>query len=63
LLAFLAYLEKIDNQSRRFFWHGKKLKKGYYMVKLSKVCVSKKKGGLGILDLQKKNVNLLCKWW
>jgi hypothetical protein len=33
------------------------------MVKWSKVYRSKKKGGLGILDLQKQNVNLLCKWW
>jgi hypothetical protein len=33
------------------------------MVKWSKVCRSKKKGGLGILDLQKQNISLLCKWW
>jgi hypothetical protein len=53
----------MDKHCRGFFWHGKKLKKGYYMVKWSKVCRSKKKGGLGLLDLQKQNINLLCKWW
>lgn len=26
-------------------------------------CRSKKKGGLGVKDLRKQNVSLLCKWW
>jgi hypothetical protein len=58
-----TFLEKMDKLRRRFFWHGKKLKRGYYMVKWTKVCRSKKKGGLGILDLHKQNISLLCKWW
>jgi hypothetical protein len=58
-----TFLEKMDKHRRRFFWHGKKLKRGYYMVKWTKVCGSKKKGGLGILDLHKQNISLLCKWW
>jgi hypothetical protein len=33
------------------------------MVTWSKVCRSKKKGGLGILDLHKQNISLLYKWW
>jgi hypothetical protein len=33
------------------------------MVKWAKGCRSKKKGGLGILDLRKQNISLLCKWW
>jgi hypothetical protein len=58
-----TFLEKMDKHRRCFFWHGKKLKRGYYMVKWTKVCRSKKKGGLGILDLDKQNISLLCKWW
>ena len=33
------------------------------MVKWSRVCRSKKKGGLGVKDLHRQNVSLLCKWW
>jgi hypothetical protein len=33
------------------------------MVKWSRVCRSKKKGDLGVKDLRKQNINLLCKWW
>jgi hypothetical protein len=41
----------------------KKNIKGYYMVKWCKICRFKKKGGLGVLDLRKQNISLLCKWW
>jgi hypothetical protein len=58
-----TFLEKMDKHRRRFFWHGEKNKKGYYMVKWCKFCRSKKKGGLGFLDLRKQNISLLCKWW
>jgi hypothetical protein len=27
------------------------------------VCKSKRKGGLGIKDLRKMNISLVCKWW
>lgn len=33
------------------------------MVRWTKICKHKKKGGLGINDLKKMNVSLLCKWW
>jgi hypothetical protein len=33
------------------------------MVKWSRVCCSKSKGGLGVKDLRKKNISLPCKWW
>jgi hypothetical protein len=39
-----TFIEKLDVHRRRFFWHGKKQKKGYYMVKWTRVCRSKKKG-------------------
>jgi hypothetical protein len=32
-------------------------------VKWVKICKSKKKGGLGIKDIRKMNLSLLCKWW
>jgi hypothetical protein len=32
-------------------------------VQWGKICRSKKKGGLGIKNLRKLNVRLLCKWW
>jgi hypothetical protein len=58
-----TFIEKLDKHRRRFLWHGKKEKKGYYMVKWSRVCRSKNKGGLGVKDLRKQNISLLCKWW
>jgi hypothetical protein len=39
------------------------LKKKYHLVKWSKICKSKKKRGLGIKNLRKMNISLLCKWW
>jgi hypothetical protein len=32
-------------------------------VKWSKNCKEKKKGGLGVKDLRKLNISLMCKWW
>ena len=56
-------IEKLDKHRRRFFWAGKKKKKAYCMVKWKRVCRSKNKGGLGVKDLHRQNVSLLCKWW
>jgi hypothetical protein len=53
-------MEKIR---RRFFWQGGRLKRKYHLVKWDIVCKEKKKGGLGLKDLRKMNVSLLCKWW
>jgi hypothetical protein len=39
-----SILKKIDKHRRHFFLHGKKVKKGYYMVKWWKVFRCKKKG-------------------
>lgn len=35
----------------------------YHLVKWDKLCLPKQKGGLGIHDLRKMNLSLLCKWW
>ena len=40
-----------------------KNKRRYHLVKWSHVCRSKKKGGIGVKDLQKQNISLLSKWW
>jgi hypothetical protein len=39
------------------------LKKKYHLIGWPKICKNKKKGGLGIKNLRKLNVSLLCKWW
>jgi hypothetical protein len=38
-------------------------KKKYHLVRWEIICKSKKKGGLGIEDLKRMNISLLCKWW
>ena len=55
--------EILYKQRRKFLWQGNSLKKKYQLVKWSKVCQSKKTGGLGIKDIKKMNISLLCKWW
>jgi hypothetical protein len=42
---------------------GIKLKTGYYMIKWCKVCISKEKDSMGVINLRKQNICLLCKWW
>lgn len=37
-------------------------KRKYHLVKWEIICKSKKKGGLGIKDIRKMNLSLLCKW-
>jgi hypothetical protein len=56
-------IKRMDKNRRKFFWQGGSLKKKYHLVQWGKVCRSKKKGGLGIKNLRKFNVSLLCKWW
>jgi hypothetical protein len=48
-----TFLEKLDKHRRSFFWAGKTKKRKYYMVKWTRICRSKKKGGLGVKDLRK----------
>jgi hypothetical protein len=46
--------------TRKKIWQGEGKKK-YHLVKWSKVTCPKQKGGLGIKDLRKMNLGLLCK--
>jgi hypothetical protein len=58
-----TFIERLDKHRHRFFWHGKKHKRGYHLVKWCRVRRSKCKGGQGVKELRKQNVSLLCKWW
>lgn len=57
------FIEKMDKHHRHFFWHKGKNKRAYHLVKWSRICRSKRIGGLGIKDLSKQNISLLVKWW
>jgi hypothetical protein len=56
-------LGRLDKIRRTFFWQGGFTKRKYHLIKWTKICKSKKKGGLGIKDIRKMNVSLLVKWW
>lgn len=53
----------MEKAGRSFFWQGNSLKKKYHLVRWEIVCKSKKKGGLGLKNIRKLNISLLCKWW
>ena len=55
--------KRLDKTRKKFFWQEGGVKKKYYLVKWNKVASPKNKGGLGIQDLWKLNISLLCKWW
>ncbi|GKV49628.1 hypothetical protein SLEP1_g56369 [Rubroshorea leprosula] len=48
---------------RAFLWGGVELKKRIPWVKWEHICFSKRQGGLGVIDLCRKNWALLGKWW
>jgi hypothetical protein len=56
-------IKELDKVRRTFFWQEGHSKRKYHLVKWIKVCKSKRKGGLGIKDIRKMNLSLLCKWW
>jgi hypothetical protein len=55
-------LNRLDFFRSRFFWQGDSEKKKYRLAKWSVVCRPKDQGGLGIQDLEVKNMTLLGKW-
>ena len=57
-------IERLDKHRRRFLWQVTKNRKRYYLVKWTRICQSKNKGGLGVKDLHKQNLSLLtiCLW-
>jgi hypothetical protein len=56
-------INDLDKVKRTFFWQGGHSKRKYHLVKWVKICKSKKERGLGIKDIRKMNLSLLCKWW
>ena len=62
-LLLKTIISRLDKIRRTFFWQGGGTKKKYHLVKWTKICKHKKKGGLGIKDIRKMNISLLCKWW
>lgn len=57
-----TFVEKLDNIGEGSFGKGVTKKKDY-LVKWSRICRSKDKGGLGVKDLRKQNISLMIKWW
>lgn len=55
-------IKEFDKDRRKFFWQGGHVKRKYHLVRWTKICKSKRKGGLGIKDIRKTNLSLLCKW-
>lgn len=53
---------RLDKIRRTFLWQGGGTKKKYHLITWPKICKNKKKGGLGIKDIRKMNLSLLCKW-
>jgi hypothetical protein len=58
-----TFIEKVNKHRRIFFWQRKQGKISYHMVRWTRIFCSKSKGGLGVEDLRKINISLLCKWW
>jgi hypothetical protein len=56
-------IHELDKVRRTFFWQGGHTKRKYHLVRWTIICKNKKKGGLGIKDVRKLNLSLLCKWW
>ena len=57
------WLQDWINTEGDFFWQVSKNRKRYYLVKWTRICRSKNKGGLGVKDLHKQNLSLPAKWW
>ena len=56
-------IEKLDKHRKKFFWQEIDGRRRYHLVRWSRICRSKNKGGLGVKDLHRQNISLLTKWW
>jgi hypothetical protein len=56
-------LKTFQDQSELFFGAGGANKNKYHFVKWRWICKPRCKGGLGVKDLNKFNISLMCKWW
>jgi len=55
--------EEIISLQRKFLWGGNKEGRSLSLVRWELVQQSKEKGGLGVGDIEDKNIALLVKWW
>jgi hypothetical protein len=55
-------IKNLDKIRRRLFWQGGGVKK-YHLIKWTKICKDRKKGGLGVKNLRELNIIIMCKWW
>jgi hypothetical protein len=55
-------LKRMDRTRKRFSWQGGGKRK-YHLVKWTKITKLENKGGLGVKDLRKMNISMLCRWW
>src|SRR6266498_1668085 len=66
MMSFFAIpkgvLKKLDYFCSRFYWQGDESRKKYCLARWSILCQPKVQGGLGIHDLNVKNIALLSKW-
>ena len=66
MMSFLeiptSVLQKLDAIRSRFFWQGGHHKKKYRLAKWEIICQPKEIGGLGVANLDIKNICLLSKW-
>lgn len=46
-------VKDLDKVRRTFFWQRRQTKRKYHLLRWTKICKSKKKGGLGIKDIRK----------
>ncbi|GKV47995.1 hypothetical protein SLEP1_g54839 [Rubroshorea leprosula] len=58
-----SVMTELISIQRKFLWGGVEGQRKISWVKWDKVCGSKIKGGLGVMDLRRKNWALLGKWW
>ena len=54
--------KRLDFYRSRFFWQSDDLKIKYRLAKWDIICRPKDQGGLGIENLEVKNICLLSKW-
>ena len=54
--------KKLDFFRSRFFWQSDNHKRKYRLAKWDIVCQPKEQGGLGIQNMELKNIALLSKW-
>ena len=61
--ALMGVIKKIDQCQKAFLWGGSDSNKKMARVSWSQVCSPKMVGGMGVVNLQIRNMALLAKWW